>query len=633
MNQIAWLGRMGSSRKCLPRTLPIWVFGLWFWVFPFKALHAQIRPVLLDTLQVQVGSRVSSQLPILTRSVQLIGRDEIQSLPVRTVSGLLEWATSVEIQSRSPAQSDLGIRGAGFEQVVVLVNGVRMSDPQTGHFDLDLAVPLDLIERVEVLRGPSSAVYGSDAVGGVVNIVTKGDGEGWNGRVEGGSWGTARVSAGGGISTQGGAAVQFGGEMSRSDGHRAGTDFETTLLHLSLSQPLAAGSLTGDFGISRRDFGAQDFYAPYPSFEKTRSYTSGVRWGSKLSDDFTMEMGGSFRRHEDEFTLIRDDPGVYQNQHTSSQAGVEASARRTSWRGLDLVIGGEVYRDFLKSNSLGDREEDRGAIFGEAVAGGAGPGVVSLGLRQDWHQGFGSVLSPSLSGSYRVGPGLRTRAAVGRSFRAPTWTERYYQDPVNIGRDDLDPERAWSGELGLDYVRGSNVRLSLTAFARRAENLIDWARPVGDGTGGGDTPPPWETRNVEEATFRGLEADLSAQGPLGTKWTLGGMLLSVESEEAQGYISKYALRPLEQQINLGVGRAFGDALTLGVNLQRAKPGGEDPYFRLDIRGGLRVGSTWLYLDANNLLDSEYPDITGSQAPGRALYVGLAVGAGRGVGLD
>ena len=142
------------------------------------ALQAQTLPVLLDTLQVQVGSRLSPQLPVLTRSVQLFGREEIDALPVRTISGLLEWATSVEVQSRSPAQSDLGIRGAGFEQVVVLVNGVRMSDPQTGHFDLDLAVPLDQVERVEILRGPASAVYGADAVGGVVNIVTRGGGPG-----------------------------------------------------------------------------------------------------------------------------------------------------------------------------------------------------------------------------------------------------------------------------------------------------------------------------------------------------------------------------------------------------------------------------------------------------------------------
>ncbi len=526
------------------------------WLFGTESLSAQVLPILLDTLQVQVGSRVSPQLPILTRSVQLMDREEIDALPVRTISGLLEWATSVEIQSRSPAQSDLGIRGAGFEQVVVLVNGVRMSDPQTGHFDLDLAVPLDQVQRLEILRGPASALYGADAVGGVVNIVTKGGGGEWQGRVEGGSRGAARISGGGGLEREGGFALRLGGELNRSDGHRAGTDFEAGLLHLALSHPLGSGRLSGDFGASRRDFGAEDFYAPYPSFERTRSYTSSLRWASEAARSLNVELGTSFRRHEDEFTLIRDNPEVYQNQHTSSQVGGDVLVRANDWLGIDLALGGEIFRDILLSNSLGDRDENRGAIFGEAVIGGAGDGVVSLGLRQDWHQGFGSFLSPSFSGSYSIGQNLRTRAAVGRSFRAPSWTERYYQDPVNVGREDLDPEKAWSGEVGLDVWKGSDFRLSLTAFVRRSEDLIDWAREVDGGP-----EVPWETRNVEEATFRGLEADLTLRGPAETLWTLGGMLLSVDSKESAGYSSKYALRPLEEQVTLGVSRTFGDVLS------------------------------------------------------------------------
>ena len=249
--------------------------------------------------------------------------------------------------------------------------------------------------------------------------------------------------------------------------------------------------------------------------------------------------------------------------------------------------------------------------------------MVSLGLRQDWHQGFGSFLSPSFSGSYSIGQKLRARAAVGRSFRAPSWTERYYQDPVNVGREDLDPEKAWSGEVGLDVVRGSDLRLSMTAFVRRAEDLIDWAREVDGGT-----EVPWETRNVEEATFRGLEADLTLRGPADTRWTLGGMLLSVDSKESEGYNSKYALRPLEEQVTLGVGRTFGDVLSLGLHLKRAKRAGEDAFKRLDVRGGFHLSSSWVYLDATNLLDAEYPDVTGAMAPGRALILGVEVGPGR-----
>jgi len=606
------------------KVYPVAILLIMLWCLGTESVLAQTRPILLDTLHVQVSSRASPQLPVLTRSVQLMGREEIDALPVRTVSGLLDWATSVEVQSRSPAQSDLGIRGATFEQVVVLVNGVRMSDPQTGHFDLDLAVPLDQVERLEILRGPASALYGADAMGGVVNIVTKEGRAGWQGRVEGGSWGTTRISGGGGLNKEGGLSLQIGGELNRSDGHRAGTDFEMALLHAALAHPLGSGRLSGDFGVSRRDFGAEDFYAPFPSFERTRSYTSSLRWVSELENGLNMEFGTSFRRHEDEFTLIRGEPEVYQNRHTSSQVGVDVLARATDWQGVHLALGGEIFRDILRSNSLSDRGETRGAIFGEAVIGGASTGVLSLGLRQDWHQGFGAFLSPAVSGSFPIGSNVRTRAAVGRSFRAPSWTERYYQDPVNVGREDLDPEKAWSAEVGMDVVKGSDLRLSMTAYVRRAEDLIDWAREVDGGTS-----EPWETRNVEEATFKGFEADLTLRGPAQTRWTLGGMLLSVNSKESAGYASKYALRPLKEQLTLGVGRSFGDDLTLGLHVKRAKRAGEDAYNRLDMRGGFKLRSTWIYLDGTNLLDTEYPDITGARAPGRALILGVELGPGRG----
>lgn len=587
-------------------------------------IQCQVDPVYLDTLQVQITSRASPGLPVLTRSVQLLGRSDIQALPVRTISGLLGWATGVEVQVRSPAQSDLGIRGAGFEQVVVLVNGVRMSDPQTGHFDLDLAVPLDQVDRVEILRGPASALYGADAVGGVVNIVTREGSGGWQGRLEGGSWGSARVAGSGGFRSEGGGTLQLGGEASTGDGHRPGTDFEAYLLNLSGAHPLSAGGISGDFGFAQRDFGAQDFYAPYPSFEKTRSYTSALRWNLPVRNQAEVEIGASYRRHEDEFTLIRDQPEVYQNQHTSSQVGGEVLVRGARWKGIEVILGGELNQDHLRSNSLGHRDETRGALFGEAVAGGKRTGVLSLGVRQDWHQGFGGFFSPSLSGSLRLSPSVRARASVGRSFRAPTWTERYYQDPINVGYADLSPEKAWSGEVGFDFNPASGLSLTVTGFYRSAEDLIDWAKSADGGA-----EAPWETRNVVSATFGGLEGDVSFQGPLETDWSLGGMFLSIDSEEAPGFTSKYALRPLEEQVTLGVGRVFGGEFSVAVKVQRAKRDGEDAYVRVDGRTGLRVGPTWIYLDANNLLDEEYPDITGALAPGRALYLGMEVGTRRG----
>lgn len=613
-----------------------------------SVLWAQEPPIPLDTLQVRVGSRVSPSLPVLTRSVQVLGREEIHALPVRTLHGLLEWATGVEVLSRSPAQSDISLRGAGFEQVVVLVDGVRMSDPQTGHHDLNLTVPLDRVERVEILRGPASALYGADAVGGVVNVVTTAGREGLSSRLEGGTWGTARVSLTGGKEGGAGSFFQAGGELSRSEGHREGTDFEAALLNLSGVHPLGGGWLSAGAGFARRDFGAQDFYAPFPSFERTRTFTSSLRWsgydasggpkaafssggapnpvtgeGSGGWSLAGIEAGLAFRRHEDEFILVRTDPDLYRNRHSSSRMGGDLLARWSEPRGLDLALGAELFRDRLRSNSLGNRSEDRGALFGEAALGWGTGGVLSLGVRGDWHEGFGAFVSPSLSGSWRLGTGLRLRAATGRSFRAPTWTERYYRDPVNVGRDDLGPERAWSGEVGVDVFRGSNLRFSLTGFARRAEGLIDWARPEGSGD-----DVPWETRNVESATFRGVEADFSAKGPWGSMLTMGAAFLSLSSAEVSGFRSKYALRPLKERVTLGVERTFGDWISLTARAQRGRRPGEDAYHRVDFRVAVRNRGVSLYLDAVNLLDASFPDVTGAEAPGRALFLGVEVGRPR-----
>jgi iron complex outermembrane receptor protein len=562
-------------------------------------------------------------LPVLTRSVQSFGRDEIAALPARTLSEVLEWAMGAEVQSRSPAQSDLSIRGSGFEEVVVLVDGVRVSDPQTGHFDLDVAVPLDQIQRIEILRGPASAVYGADAVGGVVNLVTTGGDGRWQGRVEGGSWETSRFSLGGGFEGPSDLSVRVGAETSRSDGHRQGTDYETTLAHVGLTRGLGAGRASGSLGFALREFGARDFYAPFPSFETTHTYTGAFQWEEVPVGRLTVETGLSFRRHEDDFVLNREDPSFYRNRHTSSQVGGELLARGAARPGIDLVFGGELFRDLLRSSNLGDRGEFRGALLGEIVLQ-SGSRVFSLGLREDWHEGFGSFFAPSLSGSYRVGASLRVRGAVGRSFRAPTWTERYYTDPLNVGREDLAPERSWSGELGIDLHGIGGVRFSATGFLRRTEGLIDWARVKDSGS-----ETPWETRNVETADFLGLEGEVMADGPWETRLALGGSVLTVDSKEAAGLESKYALRPLVQKVTLAFRREFGTWGRVGVNGQRGKREGEDPFHRIDLRAGVRIGPAWVYLDANNLTDATYPDITGAAAPGRAFFLGVELAGGGG----
>ena len=578
---------------------------------------AQERPVPLDTVRVTVASLASPGLAASTRGVQVVTAEEISRLPATTVADVLQWAMGVDVMPRSPALVDVGMRGSTFEQVLVLVDGVRVSDAQTGHFDLNLAVPLDQVERIEVLRGAASAVHGSDAVGGGINIVT-GRGAGTRARLQGGSFGTvdAGVTHTGSVQA---ASFTAGADLSRSDGHRPGTDHEVLQGRLSVQAPL--GEQTMELAVARahRDFGARGFYGSNPDwdeYEQTRTTTATLSLRAPVDASFALEPTLTFRRNGDDFLLMRDDPSFYRNVHTTDQLGGQLIARWAAAPELRMAAGAELYHDALESTGLGDRQETRGGVLTEVAAGRVGALTASAGARLDWHDRHGAFLSPSLSAGWWPLPTVRLRGSVTRALRTPTWTERYYRDPANEGSADLDPERSWSTEIGVDLEPLPAARLGVALFQRSSSGLIDWARPVGDDEG------IWVTSNVDRARFRGVEADASVVDATGGRWSLQGSWLSVRSSTPDGIESKYALRPLVESVTAGVDRPVGERLGFTLRGTRARRMGEEAYLRIDGRAALQVRSFGLHLDVRNLTDSGYLDVTRTPSAGRSVAVGV-----------
>ncbi len=577
-----------------------------------QGLPAQEPVTELDTLQVQVSSR-ALRGAATTRSVTVVTADRLRRLPVRSVAEALRWVLGADLLERSPAQADLAVRGGTFEQVLVLVDGIPVSDPQTGHFNLNLTVPLERVERIEVLRGAGSSLHGSSAVGGVVNVVTREGSGPVSVTLEGASFDSRRLTVGGGWS---GGALRLSGsaERTRSDGHRPGTDYDISLLRLRGTWELPGGRVTAALGRASRRFGADGFYAPFPSYEETRTADGYLRWEGPVGRSLDLELTLHRRVHDDDFILKRSDPSFYRNVHTSRQDGVEVLLRAPVGPALALAAGASFRRDALESTNLGRRRESRAAVFGE-VAGWSGVLAWSAGLRGDWYESFGVALSPALSGSLQVGRG-RLRASAGRSFRAPTWTERYYQDPANRGSPLLDPEIAWSTEVGADLRLPGELQVSLTAFRRNARELIDWVRPrVAGGV--------WEARNIGRATLRGVEGSATGQGPGGLEWRATASVIRVDAAEVATLESKYALRPLRRQVTLGGSMPFGPFRS-SVHLLVARREGEEGMHRVDARLSLPVPGGDVYLDLRNLTDTRYRDLTGAWAPGRALALGVRV---------
>lgn len=565
----------------------------------------------LDTLLVSGASRLPGGAS--GRVVTLVDRDALSRQPVRNVSEAIGWALGGDLQARSPAQADLSLRGASNEGVLVLVDGVRMSDPQTGHFDLDLTVPLERVERIEVLLGPASAQFGADAVGGVVNIVTRSDWEGAELRTEAGTFGRWALSGSGGAAV-GDWNVGGGVERTASDGHRLGTDYRILLADGTASGPLGGGRLGLSLGHGRRDFGAADFYGPFPAFERTRTTTAAADWtGSVAGVDLTPRV--TYRRHTDDFILDRTDPGLYRNNHVSQQVGTDVTARTRLGAGAGLAVGAEWIRETLDSNALGEREQNRLAAFGE-VSAPIGPGNATAGVRVDRREGFETFVSPSLAVSFPAGDALRLRAQAGRAFRTPTWTERYYEDPANLGTPDLEGERSWSAEAGFDAFFPLGGTLRATVFRRSSEGLIDWARP------GGDPEARWRTRNVETATFDGIELN----GEVGSRSTLlvspYGTWLDIDLEETGGFRSKSTLRPLVRTVGVELERDMFEKSHVRVHMWDRTRAGEAGVFLIDARIGLGLPFGEFFLGGTNLTDASYPDVSGLPAQGRALAVGL-----------
>jgi vitamin B12 transporter len=573
-------------------------------------------PVRLDTVHVAVSSRTDSTPAAAARTVDVITRAELDARAGQSLQQILGQRLGVDIASRSPAQADIAMRGSSIEQVLILVNGQRVSDEQAGHYDLDLTVPTDMIDHIEILRGTGSTLYGPNAVGGVVNIVTRRDTTASLARVESGSFGTVDASL-----LRDGAAgpvgLRVGGDYARSDGHRPGTDYRIGQARVSADTRLGAGRLDADAAVGVRDFGADTFYGPYPSYEDTHTSTASLRYAAPLPGRWSLDVSASGRRHIDLFTLVRSDPALYQNHHDNWQTGGDAVARYAAAPDVALAIGAEGFDARLVSARLGDHDEARSAAFAELSAGRPGGASVDAGVRGDHSSAYGGFFSPSLAASIPVGDRVRLRASVGRGFRAPTWTERFYVDPANIGSPDLRSETFWAGEVGADARLTDRLSVDAATYVRQADNLIDWARPVGS-----PDSVPWHTMNIESARYRGVELTARAVDVAGLDWTLRASGLSFVPQGASGYEGKYALRPITRTYGATIATPERRRFTAMLDLLDARRASETSHFRADLRLGYRWGVWRTMLDLRNLTDARYLDASGMPVAGPGAYVGL-----------
>lgn len=621
-------------------------------------LNAQSQEVELDPVTV-TSSLNAVKASRTGRNIVILKGEQFAQLPVHSVDELLRYIPGVEVQARGPqgSQSDIVLRGGTFQQVLVIVDGIRLNDPNTGHFSSYIPIAPFEIDRIEVLKGASSAIYGSDAVGGVINIITKtfaakGEHQQANGQLTVGEYGLVNGQAGGFYSN---AKTSVGAGMLSNNSNGQLQRGTRGYFHNNTASVSAAHRFNENLQVGvrssfdNRDFAAQNFYTTFAS--DTASETVTTFWNQaslnyqKNRGRFSANLG--YKSVEDEFFF---NPASIPNHNVSKLLQAITAYEHRLSENTTLTGGAQFQNRKITSNDRGNHSVRQLAgflILNQAIGESF---RINPAVRVDWDERSGTELIPQVNLSYRTGA-VQLRGAAGKTIRQADFTERYnnYNKPLvtrgSIGNPDLKAERSFSFELGADVFASKNLRLATTYFQRNHNDLIDFVlTPYSDMPRKSNLVPTGTyalARNVSEVTTRGWETDVIFQQNFAPNQQLLAMagLVWMASETSETRDMFYVRSHAKFLTNFNVRYSY-KAFALGLNglyknrepRKAAAINAEvsREYFVLNLLAEAAVykQAVRVFAQVDNLFDVQYSDLLGSRMPGRWAMGGVKVAVGK-----
>jgi vitamin B12 transporter len=565
------------------------------------------------------ASKIPTTFLGTNRNILVIEKEEIKNSPARTVADLLKFSSGVDINERGPEgiQADVSIAGGTFEQSLILIDGIKVNDPQTAHHNLNLPIQLEDIERIEILKGSGARLYGAGAFAGVVNIITKkGEVKSLKTKAIVGDYrlleGNVSISQPLGVSNN---YLSISGK--RSDGYRHNTDFDigNIFLKSTVERMKAKGNFS--FGYNDKDFGASYFYSDiYPN---QREHTKTAFLKGSIGFEKT-NMSFYWKRHKDDYILDYENPGFYRNLHTTYSYGLTLQSSISYAAGI--TAGGlEVSKEKIESTNLGNHSREKSNFFFEHKL----PKVMNISIvfgsslfyYSDWDWYF----CPGADIGFKVNNQTYLYSSIESSFRAPSYTELYLVSPINVGDPSLQPERALSFEAGIKKVRGS-ILTNINAFIRKEKNIIDWVRAT--------SSDPWLAANAGEITVKGVDLSIVYKPivrmykkfPIPTI-NLGYTFLRLDKAESL-LQSKYLLTHPEHTFIFSADYDLTSSLTqIWKGRYEVLPDSEKRFI-LDTSISLEIKSAEFFIDITNLLNTDYTKAQWIPMPGRWAKAGIRV---------
>lgn len=589
-----------------------------------------------------------------SKQLLIIDQKEIEKMAVQSVDELLSYIPGVDIRKRGAngVQADISMRGGSFDQVLVLLNGVNITDPQTGHYNLDIPIDLADVEKIEILQGAAMRNLGPNAFSGAINIVSKkNDDYKLNIRSVYGSnnYSNSTISS---FVDKNHFNLFTSFNYKRSDGYRENSDFDmkNSYLYAELMRN-KQNKLSFQLATQWKSFGANQFYSlEYPNqFEKTKTFFASATWNYR-SEFLSMNSDAYWRQHHDHFELFRDFVGAenypwytMHNYHQTDVMGFKTLAKRV-WDNSVSSVGVELRNENILSTVLGDDLINKQKVFfenGIYYTKSKNRLVKSVFANQEWFIGnfvvagglslmhtqqFATMLNGGVDLLYRVSKAFQITSSLNTASRLPTFTDLYYQSANQISNPNLQAERAINYELGLQY-KHRNWNTSLTGFRRNGHNIIDWIKPYGN--------EKWESANLLSVSSMGF--DISSQF-LFDNFVVHSVLLDYSfltlNKQAENFDSKYALDYLRNKFVFQLRNKLYSNLSLNwsfTHLDRA--GNYVDFLTKEIVSYrsvnlLAMKLLWdknrysLFMELNNALNQKYVEFGGIEQQGINFNVGF-----------